>query len=335
MILNLQKFIQAEEPYWQELDQLIRSWEINSEKSKNLQSARRLHYLYQRASTGLNQITTFSSNQELKQYLEKLVARSYAEIHEVRGHRKTFNMLKWFTRIFPATFRRHVRAFYLSVAITCIGAIFGSTIVLLDQDAKQTILPFQHLVGSPNERVAKEEKISGKHINGHQAAFSAQLMTHNTQVSIFALALGLTFGIGTIIVLFYNGIILGAVCADYIAAGQGTFLTGWLLPHGSIEIPAILIAGQAGLILAKALIGHGTKQTRAQRLRAISPDLTTLISAVGIMLIWAGVIESFVSQYHEPVIPYSVKIIFGSIELILLILFLSYAGRSKVSHANT
>ena len=78
----------------------------------------------------------------------------------------------------------------------------------------------------------------------------------------------MTWGIGTIIVLFYNGVILGAVAVDYIRAGQTKFLLGWLLPHGVIEIPAILIAGQAGLLLAAALIGRGNRDPLRKRLRA-------------------------------------------------------------------
>ena len=75
------------------------------------------------------------------------------------------------------------------------------------------------------------------------------------------MATGITWGAGTLILLFYNGVILGAVAADYIAGGQGVFLAGWLLPHGSIEIPAILLGGQAGFILAGALIGWGENST--------------------------------------------------------------------------
>ena len=82
---------------------------------------------------------------------------------------------------------------------------------------------------------------------------------------------GMTWGIGTIILLFYNGVILGVICVDYVAAGQTTFLLGWLLPHGVIEIPAILIAGQCGLVLGKALIGHGDRAPLTARLRAIGP----------------------------------------------------------------
>jgi hypothetical protein len=51
-----------------------------------------------------------------------------------------------------------------------------------------------------------------------------------------------------------------------------------------------------------------------------------LIFGVGVMLVWAGFIEAFLSQYHEPVIPYDVKIAFGCVELIFLCVFLSKSG---------
>src|SRR5207237_3576462 len=95
---------------------------------------------------------------------------------------------------------------------------------------------------------------------------------------------------------------------------------------GAVEIPSILIAGQAGLVLAMALIGWGKRLPLRTRLREVSGDLVTLIFGVGLLLIWAGFIEAFLSQYHEPIIPYSAKIGFGLIELGLLILYLSKSG---------
>ena len=47
------------------------------------------------------------------------------------------------------------------------------------------------------------------------------------------------------------------------------------------------------------------------------------------LLVWAGFIEAFLSQYHEPVIPYAAKIAFGAVELILLSLFLAKSGTGK------
>ena len=51
-----------------------------------------------------------------------------------------------------------------------------------------------------------------------------------------------------------------------------------------------------------------------------------LMYGVAIMLVWAGLVESFLSQYHEPVIPYSYKIIFGLVELALLSWLLGKSG---------
>jgi uncharacterized membrane protein SpoIIM required for sporulation len=148
-------------------------------------------------------------------------------------------------------------------------------------------------------------------------------MTHNIRVSIFTLSAGITAGVGTIVLLFYNGVIVGAVAVDYILDGQTKFLLGWLLPHGVIEIPAILIAGQAGLLLGGAIVGWKDGAPLRSRLRRIAPDLTALVFGLGVMLVWAGIIEAFFSQWHEPVMPYALKIGFGLVELFILVLFLS------------
>ena len=91
-------------------------------------------------------------------------------------------------------------------------------------------MPFEGLAGSPTERVKKEESIRTDRLQGGKGSFSAELMTHNTQVAIFTMALGMTWGVGTVIMLFYNGVLLGAVAVDYAGAGQTKFLLGWLLP---------------------------------------------------------------------------------------------------------
>jgi uncharacterized membrane protein SpoIIM required for sporulation len=329
MIIDLEKFISTERPTWSELEKILDKLESQPGLTLSLEELKQFHFLYERTSADLGKLVTFASEPETRRYLESLVARAYGEIHETREKQNRFRPLYWFSNTFPQTFRRHLRAFWFSVAITLVGAAFGGLAIGFDSESKAVIMPFSHLQGSPAERVAQEEKAANDRLAGFKATFSTELMTHNTKVSIFTMALGTTWGIGTIIMLFYNGIILGAVCVDYILAGQTKFLVGWLLPHGSFEIPAILIAGQAGLILGRAFIGKGNRVSLKTRLREISGDLTTLIGGVGVMLIWAGFVEAFLSQYHEPVLPYSVKIAFGTVELILLTLFLANSGRGK------
>ncbi len=325
MIIDLKKFIAEERPYWTELDEMLDRWERDAGHRMDFPQIRRFHYLYQRASADLAKIMTFTSEQKIRFYLESLVGRTYAAINETRGKPHRLAPLRWFFSTFPATFRKHIRAFQLALAVMTAGAIFGGFAVAMDPGAKEVLLPFGHSEIDPSRRVADEESDGGKNrMASGKTSFSSFLMTHNTRVSIFALALGMTWGVGTLIVLFSNGV--GAIVIDYIFAGETTFLVGWLLPHGAVEIPAILLASQAGLVLAGALIGKGERSSLATRLRAISGDLVTLICGIGVMLVWAGLVEAFFSQYHEPVLPYEVKIGFGIVELFLLILFLSKSG---------
>jgi uncharacterized membrane protein SpoIIM required for sporulation len=337
MIIDLQRFVTAERPFWTELETALGKLEAQPNLRLPLDQVQRFHLLYERTAADLAKITTFSSEPETRRYLESLVARAYGEIHETRERHRRINPLKWFFETLPQTFRRHVRAFWMSLAITMAGCAFGGFALALDPESKPVLMPFSHLLQDPAKRVAEEESATADRLAGRKTSFSAYLMTHNTKVSIFTLALGMTWGVGTIIMLFYNGIMLGAVAVDYAAAGQTKFLLGWLLPHGVIEIPSILIAGQAGLLLAYALVGWGGRMPLRARLREASRDIVTLIFGVGLLLIWAGFIEAFLSQYHEPVIPYTAKIAFGMVELGLLILFLtkSGAGRSEARQDQT
>jgi uncharacterized membrane protein SpoIIM required for sporulation len=331
MIIDLQKFMSSERPYWTELESALNKLENNSVTRLPLDQLCRFHYLYERTAAGLARINTFASEPEARRYLESLVARAYGEIHETRDRQHRFSPLTWFFQTWPQTFRRHARVFWLSVGITLLGALFGGFAVAYDPEAKSAIMPemFASHLGDPSDRVAREERHPDKAASGHMSSFSAQLMANNIGVSIKAMALGMTWGIGTILILFYNGVILGVVSVDYVMAGQTVFLLGWLLPHGVIELPAVMMGGQAGLMLAGALIGWGRRDTMRMRLRELAPDLTTLIAGIALMLIWAGIVESFFSQYHEPVLPYLVKIAFGVTELVLLVLFLARCGRGK------
>jgi uncharacterized membrane protein SpoIIM required for sporulation len=329
MIIDLQRFVATERPHWTQLEHLLDKLEEDPNLRMTLDELRQFHLLFERASADLARISTFSAEPATRRYLENLVARGYGEIHETRERQRRIRPLQWFFQKLPQTFRRHIKAFYLSVAITLAGCAFGGFAIALDPESKPALMPFSHLLQDPAQRVAEEESATNDRLSGRKSSFSTYLMTHNIKVSIFTLAMGMTWGVGTIILLFYNGIMVGAIAVDYARAGQTKFLLGWLLPHGAIEIPAILIAGQAGLMLALALIGWGKRVPLRARLRAISQDLVTLIFGVGLLLVWAGFVEAFLSQYHEPVIPYMAKIAFGLVELILLFLFLGRSGQKR------
>ena len=337
MIIDLEKFLADERPAWAELELLLKKLEEEPNLRLTLEQARRFHYLYQRASADLARLMTFAHEPAMRLYLESLVARAYGEIHETRYKKEPWRPWVWISRTFPQTFRRYQREFLLSLVVTLAGSAFGGLAALLDATAKEALMPFQHLQGNPSERVAREEREQKQRdpLQGAKTSFSSELMTHNTKVSIFTMALGMTWGVGTIMMLFYNGVILGVVGLDYVQAGEAKFLLGWLLPHGSVEIPAILLAGQAGFVLAGALIGWGQRTALQARLRRVAADVVTLISGVALMLVWAGIVEAFLSQYHEPILPYLLKIAFGTVELTALFLFLAMAGRTEKENLRT
>ena len=331
MIVDLQRFIDEEKKYWAELESVLERLDRDPLKKMDLSELKRFHYLYQRTSSDLARVMGLSAETEIRRYLESLVGHAYAEVHELREKSRRFSPLRWFFEVFPQTVRQHMRAFVLALGITAFGFTIGGVAISVDKDAKNIILPFSHLQVDPSERVAYEEKTGAAkdRLAGKKATFSAFLMTHNTRVSLFTFAMGFTWGIGTVILLFYNGVVLGAVALDFFHAGQSTFLLGWLLPHGAIEIPAILLAGQAGFLLAGALIGWGQSISFKKRLRTVAPELVTLLCGLALMLVWAGIVEAFFSQYHAPVIPYDAKIIFGAAELLALIVFFGLSGKSK------
>ena len=336
MIIDLARFVAAEQSFWDELsaalDGLERDRSLRGNAGLDLPRAERLHYLYQRAAGDLARLATFSAESELRRSLGALVARAYAEIHARSDPAESVagplgHPWHWLTATFPRAFRRRVRAFWLALAVTAAGCAFGALALAIDPDARAVTLPFGHADMDPARRVADEERDRGQRFAGRHASFSGQLMANNIRVSILALALGFTWGVGSLVVMFSNGVYLGAIILDYLRAGQGVFLAGWLLPHGSVEIPAILVAGQAGLVLGGALVGWGRRVPLRERLRAIRADLVTLIGGVALMLVWAGIIEAFFSQYHAPVLPYSVKITFGAVELVALTFFFALSGR--------
>jgi len=196
VIIDLQRFIANERACWTELETMLNRLETESNLQMNLNEVQRFHQLYEQTAAGLAKITTFAAEPATRRYLENLVARAYGEIHETREKRRRFYPLQWFFQTLPQTFRRHIKAFYLSVAITLAGCLFGGLAVGLDPDSKPVLMPFPHLQQDPAKRVAEEEHASNDRLAGHKTTFSAELMTHNTRVSIITFGLGMTWGVG-------------------------------------------------------------------------------------------------------------------------------------------
>lgn len=331
MILNLERFQAQARPRWNNLESLLGTLESRPDRRLNPAEAQQLMELYAQTSADLNRVTHGALAPELRQYLERLVARAYAELYYAPSKRSDiWQPRRWFRifTAFPESFRRQSRYFGIAMLVTLLGCALGGLAVRYDPTAVDVLLPADYL-RNPGERVHQEEQGQGEHIKTAQneAAFSAELIRHNIQVALLAAALGVTFGIGTALLLFENGVLLGAVAVNYTRKGFGLFLSAWLLPHGVFEIPSILIAGQAGFYLARLLLHRRENRNVRESMR----EWLVLVAGLAMMLVWAGVMEAFFSQHHAPVLPYGFKVAVAIAELVLLALYLLLIGKRETS----
>jgi uncharacterized membrane protein SpoIIM required for sporulation len=123
---------------------------------------------------------------------------------------------------------------------------------------------------------------------------SSLIISNNIQVTLLAFGFGLTAGIGTSVLLIFNGIHLGSVAGWMVLHGKDRALWGWIMPHGGTELLAICLAGTAGYILAGAIIAPGELR-RATALKRVGMEALTIELGCMVMLIFAGLIEGFVS----------------------------------------
>jgi uncharacterized membrane protein SpoIIM required for sporulation len=327
VILDLERFQVQARPRWNSLESLLSVLEGRPDRRLSPEEAEQLKELYTQVAADLNRVTHGALVPELRQYLERLVARAYAELYYAPPTRSELWQWRRWLRIFtafPEAFRRQARYFALSVLITTLGCAMGGLAVRYDPASLDVLLPADYL-RDPGKRVQAEEKGENRHHASAQteAAFSAQLIRHNIEVALLAAALGVTFGIGTALLLFENGVLLGAVAVRYTQQGFGLFVAAWLLPHGVFEIPSILIAGQAGFYLARLLLRRREDRDVRQSMR----EWLVLIAGLALMLSWAGIMEAFFSQHHEPDLPYAFKIAIAGAELVLLAVYLLVIGR--------
>jgi uncharacterized membrane protein SpoIIM required for sporulation len=153
-------------------------------------------------------------------------------------------------------------------------------------------------------------------------------MTNNIQVTIYTFAFGAMFGVGTLFFLAYNGANFGSVLALTYKAGFGNDLVTFAIGHGVVELSCIFIAGGAGLLIGSALI-MPRDLSRADALKTNGMEAVRLMIGVALLLVFAGLIEGFVSPSAiDPRIKYSIAALTG----LALYAYLIFAGRDNEEH---
>jgi uncharacterized membrane protein SpoIIM required for sporulation len=123
---------------------------------------------------------------------------------------------------------------------------------------------------------------------------AAQIFTNNIMVCIFALCLGVFYGLGTIYIIGMNGLMLGAIFAFTAQYGMADRLFEFVAAHGFVELSVIFVSGAAGISLGEALARPGDS-TRAAAFHVATMRCSKLMVVCIVFLIGAGLIEGYVS----------------------------------------
>ncbi|UJR79631.1 stage II sporulation protein M [Sandaracinus amylolyticus] len=320
------RFVRERTPMWEELERLLTTIESRGARALDVAGARRFGRLYRAVSADLVRARAEGVDPAVIDHLNDLVARSYAQVHSGSGAPWS-SIFAFFALELPRLVRAEWRAMALSAALLFGGVAMGAGAALIDPGVIGVLIPEAHAETTPDERVAHDEGRAPHH-GDEAAAFSTFLFTHNIQVTFLVFALGITLGVGTAAVLVSNGIPLGALAVQYHLAGHGLFFWAWILPHGIPELTQIVIAGAAGLVIARGVVLPG-RRARGDALRAEARRAARLVIGGMPILVLAGVIEGTISQMHEPAMPYVAKLVFAAVVGIALFAWLIVAGRGR------
>lgn len=316
-LLNASRFRAAHEADWRRLDLLLRRIEKGSLRSLSDEDLLALPLLYRTTVSSLSVARDTSLDRGLVSYLEQLCVRAYFQIYGVQTP-----VWRQFARFFGTGWPAAVRALWREtlVCLLLIGLSATVAFFLVRSNASwfYSIIPDGLAQGrDPSASAASLRATLYERHNDMLATFATYLFTHNSQVAIFAFALGFAFGLPTILLMMYNGLMLGAMLAVFAGHGLTWNFTGWLMIHGTTEILAVSIAGAAGLRIGMAIAFPG-RQSRAEAAVVAGRSAATAMGGTVIMLAVAGLLEGIGRQ---TVVDDAPRYLIGSV---MLLLWLAY-----------
>jgi uncharacterized membrane protein SpoIIM required for sporulation len=225
---------------------------------------------------------------------------------------------------FARVVRRHAWAVALSATMFFGPAVVSYVAVQLYPSLGYDLLAEEFLEFDP----ASEENLHSIPTLA-RPVISSVIITNNIQVTLLAFGFGLTAGVGTSILLIFNGVHLGSVAAWMTLHGKQKALWGWIMPHGATELLAICLAGSAGYLLAAAIVVPGEVR-RSTALKRIGGDALRIEIGCMVMLVIAGLIEGFLSPSS---INYSARIVVLAVSLLVWAVYFLAVGHERQESA--
>ncbi len=280
--------------------------------------------LYRGVTADLARARTYGASPGLLEAVERWAGAGHNLLYRAKG-RAAVPLGRWIGRELPRAVRRHHRPVLLA-ALLLVGPMLASYAAVRDRPAlARSIMPAGMLARAEN---TARGDINASYIEvdgGQRPALSSALVTNNVQVSFVAFAAGLLAGAGTVLILVFNGVLLGAAFGLYANNDVLGVILAFVFPHGVMELTAICLAGGAGLGLGSALLVPG-RRTRRDALRERGRAFLSLVGGAVLLLIVAGLVEGFYSPSGLPAVA---KFAFGGTTALLLTAYFGFAGRGS------
>lgn len=303
-----EQFIKINSNTWKKLEELTKL--INKRGAKSLSSKEVKNFLsiFRQTSHHLAYARTYYKDGSTVEYLNSLLSKAHSHVYGVKRF-SVKELVYYILQGFPNLLRKYKWYVLASFAFFAFGMLLSLILVYFDINNAKFFLPQQYINGAGAG--------GSKSSQWNYPLMSSQIMVNNILVSLRAFVFGITLGLGTIYVLFFNGAMLGALTALMYIKGNPVQFWSLILPHGITELTAIFISGAAGLIIAKSILLPG-EHSRKDALIKASKQAASLILGVILMLVIAGIIEGFFTPLN---ISETIKLIFAGITAVILAVY--------------
>jgi uncharacterized membrane protein SpoIIM required for sporulation len=288
------RFRREREAGWEELDRLVEIALRRGLRAVPDDDVPRLVVLYRSVLSSLAVARRTALDRALVLYLDALAARAYLVVYALRRPART--ELADFVRIyFPKAVRRLAPEVAVALGLFLLGVALACALYASDPEWFYAFVSSELASGRTPTASTAELRRALYHGAPGLTTFASFLFTHNAKIGMLAFAVGIAAGVPTALLLFSNGLVMGAFLALYADRGLLVPVLGWLLPHGIPEIGAVVLCGAAGLHVGRALVWPGSLAVRdaltlAGRRAALIVGGSVLLFAV------AGVIEGVFRQ---------------------------------------
>ncbi|MDO3647489.1 stage II sporulation protein M [Nocardia mangyaensis] len=303
----------AHQRSWYRLDQLVRQRTLSGAESEELVR------LYRATSQQLAKLQGHHPDPELVAGLSALLARARGRVLGARSQ-PWQEVGRFFTRHFPAAV---YRAWPWWVSVTALFLAVSTVLAALVDRSPGAREALGVPEGDHSEITAPGGRFETYYSEHPHDAFAAQVWTNNAWVAAIALFTGVLI-LPAVYVLFMNALNLGITGGLMADAGRLDAFFGFILPHGTLELTAIFVAGGCGLKLGWTLVDPG-RRSRAVAMARQGKVTATVALGLVVVLFVSGLIEGFVTP--SP-LPAAVRIAIGfAAEALFLFYVFGVGGR--------